>query len=380
MRRRISPILLFVWEIGMGIGLQQGTFDQVPKTVVALALTVPPLLFFSTRETVHRYTKRFPRMSLAIFVIVFLLAGYAAWFLSYKIPSAKGGQDSAAQNDKAISDFGTRLDKFTEALTRNPSIDADAKLAILKEEHDRLSTQRDELTSQEKQTLDSQALTLQSLEEGRKKYLESKELEKRQNEIAENQRQIKQQEQIKKAEKEREPEEIAFARQFAPVIDYIITTLYQMLRQISSQSGEPISSDFPNDRPSLDGSNLYKNGKIIGGKQIIRVGTSKDWEFELWVAGPRDPLEPRVPTDRRRFSASIRAGLAYIVIVNPEIEPPTFRVTLRVDRAPGFPSKPWEKPLYEQGCSLSDYKKTIDQALRELIQNRYIAAPITPKH
>jgi hypothetical protein len=318
-------------------------------------------------------------VSVAIIAAFVAATGFLLWVRRPPpVPTERAFAAQPPPASKELEDLGKRFDNLTQALARNPSLDADAKLSILKDDYDRLSKKKDELTTQEKQTLDSQALTLQSLEEGRKKHLEAKELEKQQSDLASQRATLEREEQIKKAEKKREPEELAFAGQYAPVTDYIITTLYQMLRQISVESGEPISTDFPNDHPSLDSSKIYKDGKIVGGKQVMRVGTSKDWEFELWVAGPPNPLEPRGPTDRRRFSASIRAGLACIVIVNPEIEPPRLRVTLTVDRAPGMRSR-FDKPLYEQDCLLSDCQKIINQALRELIQNRYIATPLNPK-
>jgi hypothetical protein len=383
MLRRILPGTLVVWEIAMGIGLQQGLFDEFPRGVVAVALTVPPLIFFSTRETVRRCTNRRPLMSLILFLVVFLLAGGAAWLITFK---TKKPNDSGGQNDHAVSEQlaaqGKRLDSLTEALTRNPNVEADAKLKLLQEEQDRLSKKSEAFTEQEKETFDKQALTLQALEESRKRDLEAEEVRKQQAALATQQREIEKTERLKQSQKEIDGIEIEFAKQHAPLVAHALSTLYQMLRQIAKESGETLTTDLPNDRPSLDGSNLSKDGKLRDGQHIIRVGESKDWEFRLKLYGALTP-DNYHQGQERPFFLEVRAGLASILIRPPlrRSEEETLRFEYWVDPRQNYRRMglPYEKPLMEEECALAECQKPVERFLMKLIQNRYVAAPLKPK-
>ncbi len=70
---------------------------------------------------------------------------------------------------------------------------------MLKDEHDRLAQKRDELTQQEKQTLENQAITLDGLESGRRQAKAKGELEKQQRENEERRAKIERENAAKKA-------------------------------------------------------------------------------------------------------------------------------------------------------------------------------------
>lgn len=277
--------------------------------------------------------------------------------------------------DQAISDLDDRITKLSNALAQSPLVDRSVQLSILKDEHDRLSKKREELTKQEKETLDTQALTLQSLEDGKKRYLEAKEVAKQQSELAAQQERIKRENRMKGNEQV----QIDVAKQCGPIIDHAIATLYQMLRQIEKETGEPLSTDFPRpDRPSIYDSTMLREGKIVGGQHIMRVGSNKDWEFQLGASGPGKSADMISLPDA---SLVIKAGLAEVIITNGPYMPShsaTLHLTLWVYPFAGA-RKVGIKPSYQEECSLTDYHKPIERVLRQLIQSRYIAAPLKPK-
>lgn len=112
---------------------------------------------------------------------------------------------------------------MSDALTQSPSVDSKAQLSILKDEHDRLSEKKDELTKNEKQILEDQAITLESLESARKDAAAKVELERRQKEIAQRQAEIERENAAKKASEAMELQERKLAQRFVPIYQYATT-------------------------------------------------------------------------------------------------------------------------------------------------------------
>jgi hypothetical protein len=289
-------------------------------------------------------------------------------------PQLQSNIESAeAARSREIADQGKRIDKLTEAFTRNPSIEADSRLSILKDENERLA-KKEELTKAQKDTLKGQALNLQSLEEGRKHYADTVELEKRQQDNAAQQRVIEQQQ----AARREEAQQKKFATRFAPVFEYAIGTLHEMLSEIAKQSSELISTDFPGDRPSIYNSTILKDGKFQkGGHHVIRVGSHEEWE--ITITGPSQDAS----IDRQFFQFNISAGRRdrlrrstdwySIITVSSDAtpvttEPAKFNVEC-LERHGAYS----QKILFSENCAESEYQKAIQGAIGALIQDRYNA-------
>jgi hypothetical protein len=266
-----------------------------------------------------------------------------------------------------ITDLGKRLDKLTDAVAKSPSVDPSAQLSILKDEHDKLSEKKDELTKQQRETLDEQGFTIDSLEKGRKLHLQTVEAEQKQKEVAEREAEINRQQQQKAFQQEFEAREKRFAEPYIPCTDYAVTALYELLRSISSV---PISSDFPGSRPSMYNSRLLKDGRFIDGEQVIRLSSNKEWEFHIVTSGNTPIVGPPV---HKYLGFQIRAGTANMSIGNEYKERGVYNPSnalLRISCRSG------DKELYSETCSLSEYQRPIQAALKQLIQTRYNEFPL----
>ena len=315
-----------------------------------------------------------PIMPRMLFSVIFasvaaLISYYTLW-----TPLKANDGHSESQADQSIAELGKRIDNLSETLAKSPAVDASAQLSILKEEHNRLSEKRDELTKQERASLDDQALTLQSLEKRRKQYLEKTQLEKRQTELADQQAKIERETAQKKAQEESELREKQYAERYVPIFDHVIRTLGRMLRDISKQSSEEVFTDFPNGWPSIHGSAMLKDGRIVSGEHFIRVGSNKEWEFHVKtiVLPPGRPVMRSTEYLRFRIEAG-GASMAVNVPQYPTIPSPLFLLLTAKQPEGGY------KELYREECSLTDYKKPIERVLMELIQNRYNEAPLKPE-
>jgi hypothetical protein len=315
---------------------------------------------------------------------VFALAGIG-WIIAHvwepKSPSEGFSLPTSAASEQ-LTDIDKRLDHLVEAVTRNPSVEADVKLSLLREQHDRLARKREELTSEQKETLEDQEVTLQSLEDGRKRHLADKELQRQQQQLAARQREITSLEATKKLEREIEPIETDFAKKYAPVIEHALTALYRMLLTIAEQSSQTISTDFPAvGQPSIYASNLLKDGKFVNAKHTIRVGSNKEWEFSFVVGGALNAAGNPTKPIKRLLGLRIESGLASVNISSrgePELQLvfwvyPPGHLTRHATR---------NEPQKHEKCALSDHKKPIEEFLKALIQYRYNHSSInteTPK-
>ena len=324
------------------------------------------------------------------YVIIFVIGGGLAclylWLATTTAPSVISflnkfssaettpvSTETTSQTDQRIAGLGERIDNLVNTLAQSPSVDPSTQLSILRDEHNRLSEKRDELTKQEKESLKDQALTLQSLEKGRKQHLEKVQVEKRQQELAQQQAKIEREAAQKKAQEANDLRERQFAEQYVPIVDHTITTLYRLLRDVSKEFSEQVFTDFPNDHASVYDSRMLSDGKIVDGEHFIRVGSNEEWEFRVRIAGtPR----PDMPVSRRYLGFHIQAGMASVQITNPRpmTRPPFLLVSLQIQPTPKEP-----KELYKEECSFTDYKKPIERVLIELIKNRYNEAPLKPK-
>ena len=183
--------------------------------------------------------------------------------------------ESSSQVSKEIADLSKRLEKLNETLGRSPAIDTGAQLGILKGEHERLAEKKDELTKAEKDALEDQAITLESLEAGRKRTAEMRELEKRQKENAQRQTEIERDRQAKEALEANDRIDRGVAERLLPACRYATAKLHQMLAGIAKQSSLKLESDFPVEPPSLEQSKLMRNGKFVNGNHTIRLGGSQ---------------------------------------------------------------------------------------------------------
>jgi hypothetical protein len=275
-----------------------------------------------------------------------------------------------------LVDIGHRITKLNDAIVKSPSVDPGVQVSILLDELQRISEK--ELTKPEKDILLSQALTLHSLEKGRKEYIAAAEREKRRQELADREREIRQQQ----AAQLDEGREKKFASRYVAVIDYVIATLYETLSNIAKESSEPIFTDFPGDRPSIYNSTVLRDGKLQNGIHIIRVGSHKEWEISITSPGANTDE----PIARRSFQFQISAGRRnpfarstdwYSVLTVSSAATPvtTEPVKLNVKciaRHGAFSST----ELYSESCSGSEYQKPIQAAIGALIQDRYNACPL----
>lgn len=381
MRGRFGTGAIALWGFALNVALQKGWLDWCPDWGVALMLAIPIMTWAGiglTHDTVRKYLHRTNRIvAIGVFILVGALIGGAGGGVIYALmrrspvkPSTdvvvKETAATPAPSSPEVSTLAEEVKQLREAIVQSPSVDHSAKIAVLKAESDRISKKREELTEPEKDTFD---LTLKSLEEGRQRYLADKKLQDRQQEITAQRETIETDKANKDAEKALELDEIDFARRSNPILDDAITTFYKMLRQASQGSVETIFTDFPNsDRPSIYGSKMLNDGKIVGGEQIISVGSSKEWEFHLIVAGP--PNRRQRSLWGRHLDLEIKAGSATATIKSfpplPPSNPPQLRLTLSVGR-------------FQEDCLLTEYQKPMERLFHALIKHCYNVAPLTAK-
>lgn len=280
----------------------------------------------------------------------------------------------AADVSQQLTDLVEEVKKLRTDIAKSPSVDPSVQLSILKDEQDRLSKRREELTTQEKETLDKQALTLKSLEEGRQQHAAAAEVEKQQQELAARERQIQRQ----KAAQLEDEEERKFAIRYAPVLNYVVATLHETLSNIARESSELISTDFSGDRPSIYNSTFLKDGKFQKGKHLISIGSHKEWEFHIRPGGS-DTIS------RRSLNFQIAAGpIAHMAVpwysimtVSSDGNPAALGpVKLNVECVADKGGPRTRKKLYSESFLESEYQKPIREAINALIQDRYNALPL----
>jgi hypothetical protein len=365
-----NAVKTFLWFIGVAVGVYTAIdafrgywrmYRQYGPSVHAAAY--------------HWWTAGPVRATLSVAIVgAAVVAGvFLVWVRRLPATSPSGTQSPPASEQ--LADFGKRLDKLTEALMQNPSVDDKAKLPVLREDYDRMSKQKEELTTQQQEVLREQGLTLKSLEQGKQNRLAAKELERLQSESLAKQQKIEQQQKEKERLAALEVTEIEFAKRYAPIVDYTANKLYELLGPISKEAGETISTDFPNGSPSINGSNMLKDGKIVSGQHVIRVGNNPDWEFRFRIQGLDTAPAGTWRGDPHRFYFMITAGTVYVSMVavpSPnDVTPISFSLV--------FSESDKNGPAQPQTCSLTDFRAPIDRALTDLIQNRYNTAPLKAK-
>lgn len=278
-----------------------------------------------------------------------------------------------------LTDLIDEVRRLRSDMAESPNLDPTKRLSILKDEHERLSKRRQELSQQEKESFDNQELTLESLEEGKQRHLKAIEAEKRQQELATQESQIQRQQ---AAQRDEELEK-RFANRYAPIVDYAIVTLHKELSKIAKEPSEQISTDFSEgDRPSVHNSTILKDGKFQKGKHRISVGSHKEWEISIISPGANTDE----PIARRSFDFRISAGRR-----NPDARSTDWYSLLTVSSAATpVTTEPVElkvlciarhgayshTDLYSESCNESEYQKPIQGAIRALIQDRYNACPL----
>ena len=320
------------------------------------------------------------RYSMIIVILVGAVVGGGlfgcVWWLQGRI-TPKPQKESKAEASHQLTDLVEEVKQLKTAIAQSPSVDPSVQIDVLKNDLDRLSKKKEDLTKQEKEILDNQAFTLQSLEAGRKKYLERLEVEKQEHEIAQRRERLEREEATKKAQRDADTRDQEFTNRHAPIIEYTITTFYRRLGEIAKQSSQTIVSDFPNNPPSIYGSNLLKERKMVDGEQIVRLGDNAEWEFHLGL----NSTHPRKVYERC-LNFHIRAGgTIFRVSTYPPIisskSPSVLRVQLHAQRSDA-PDRPL-RTEYDVECSITDYEKVVEQGVVELIRNRYNEHPLPPK-
>ena len=348
--------------------------NQIPHflSVYLLAVAVYVTLTILEKQPVRAYVQRAysqldRRKKMLSYLIVFaigglLLCGY--WWASRFIADA-----IKTKPDSQIEALAKKLDGLQEAFTKSPSVPDAAKIPILQDQLSELSKNKEALTKREKEILDQSALTLDSLETARKQFQERQKVEQKEQELS------KQKEEIAQKQQEKQLDEQArrMAAPMIPVVNYAITTLYNMLRNISA---EPIYTDFPNNPPSIYQSNLLKDSMLTArGGHSLRIGSRKEWEFYCGVSGFYGS-GGRI-ADARSFNFSIRAahltGSPVLTISANGSVTTEFSDGLEIVCGSG------DKRIFRETCSLTDYEKPLERALKELIQACYNAAPLPPK-
>ncbi len=319
-------------------------------------------------------------LGLTLIAVAAILGFYGTQLAREGWTRSKGATEHQAEQpskpSEEIAALDKRIEKLSDVLTRSPSVDSQAQLDILKDEHDKLAEKKDELTKQDKQSLNDQAITLESLESARKKAAEKLELEKRQNEIAQRQAEINRENALKESKKILERQERDVAERMMPIYQSAVTTLYEKLKGVAEQSSKAINSDFPGgDRPAFERSRLVKDGKLVGGEEIIRLGSDKEWEFHVLITGTPEQMQPQpaVGLWRPYFTAfKIQAGDSYVTITAPRPMARQPYLSIAFVGAPGSQGAGGESSFIE-------YQKPIQQALTALIYDRYNAKPLKPK-
>lgn len=263
-----------------------------------------------------------------------------------------------------INALGKRIEKLGDAFTQNAAIDSKIQLDILKDDHDRLAERKNDLSKAERQALEEQAITLESLERGRKRSTEVAELDKRQRENAERQAQIKR-------DAAAQEEQQLRSERILPSCRYAVIKLYEMLRTVANLCDLQIESDFL-EKPSLEGSRLVKDGVLTPGENVIRLGTDKEWEFHVRFLPRRPTSQPGRPdwaTDEPTFE--IQAGRSRLAIRD-------YRPSGTMPRPPGlltlFEAGPENR--HSEQSSFKEYQGAVDRGLKDLIQDRYNVSPL----
>jgi hypothetical protein len=375
----LGGIAVIVAEFALALSGYQNPFLAALLAVFAIILFLP-LLNERRRfawETCKRgwetYGEPYPARTMIALAIIgavlgagIFVGGGLAIKRSYRQNPPK--TDGRPQPDPQYAELKQKIQKLQDAFTKSPSIDDAAKVPLYQDKLAELSNKK-EKTKEEREILAQGKLTLDSLEETRKRYLEEQDIEQQQKEVELRQREIERQ----KAQQAGEIQDKKFSEPLIPTVDYAIGRLFDMLREISP--GEPIISNFPSDRPSIYHSEFLKDGTFIKGHHILRIGSHKAWEFHCNCGG----------TDvagylSKYFGFSIRAG-ATVMMIRSDAYGSDGVTTRHLDiSCVHSDDNPHErKQLYSERCSVSEYQESIQKALRELIQDRYNEEPLQPK-
>lgn len=312
-------------------------------------------------------------------VLLFALAGallfgggfYLIAFIHDRLPISQTAVSSPAplsksDFDAAIADIGRQIGDVRDLNLSDPSKDSGSKLSFLKKEHDRLA-EKPELTTQQKEVLDDQAITLDSLEAARKDTVARRDIEKKLQENEQRQAEIVRQDSVKKAAEAKDRGDREFAEKFLPIYDYAVMRLNRDLQNIAKLSSEKVISNFPEEQsPSITKSDLVKDGKVGDGEHLLRLGSREGWAFRISVNGTQS-----IPPMQHHIIFRIEAGVASVGITAPRpmTSKPYLRVAYTVDK----------KQISQEVCDFTEYQKPIDRAIKALIDNEYYEHPIA-KH
>ena len=216
----------------------------------------------------------------------------------------------------------------------------------------------------------------------REKQSEQAEIQRERDEIQNRQAQ---QEAEQKTQQETVQKEKLLTDQCLSIFDHVIRTLYTTLTGVAKDTGDKLFSDFPTSPPTIYESSLANKGKIINGKNSIRLGTNSAWNFEIFSMELRPIWNSKLPNDRDsvlRYDGvtSLRVACqGKFLTIKPTISDDALnsadpdmginQVLIRFRTSNGSNS------VTQQ--SYTNYTEAIDEALRALIEAQDEQFPLT---
>ena len=309
-------------------------------------------------------------------------------------------------------EFVRDFQDLSSALATNKSIDSATRLAILNNEENKILQQKKALEAEIETTakhepisIDMVSLKTLRAEWGNKHTqweLQNKEAEiqRKREEIEHEQlakqealeqahQEVLQNEQAQLARQEALRQEKHIADQCLSIFDYVIKMTCTAIIGVAKDTGEKVSFDSPS-LPTIYQSNFLKEGKIVKGTNFISLGTNTAWNFRISTTGQipvrnADQMKNQsIQLQRRRVSTltiksegkdgtSSISIVPLVVFVRNETNNSAFpeigavSIKLNIPNGQGI----------DEIQSVTNYTKSVDAALRTLIEAQDQQSPLT---
>lgn len=285
------------------------------------------------------------------------------------------------QSNLNVSNLQTEVARLIHDFSTNSTILPAVRLAILDDQQEKIDMQKSEL--QKQGALISVSLPdIAAIRAERENRRRLQELQERQEEIQRAKDEIKQQEEQakaqiaqlqeeQKAKAEAAKKEAEETEKYLDIFDYAIRRLHTVLVIFSKDSGEKITSDFPESLPSAYHSGFVSNGHLVIGKNTMGIGTNAAWNFVVSTVN-KSRLDQNYPNE------AVKRGFQ-------PIQPLPFALEIRSKRWPWLGSPILAIIPYDDCVSIKfgtarklvindtlnnvDYKTNLDAAITALLDS-----------
>ena len=209
-----------------------------------------------------------------------------------KIKDDNAVKEQQAAAKKSISDLITA---FSVSSNISPAV----RIAVLDDQQSKIELKRTNLLTEAKLSAVNLP-TLEVLRKERQQELELADLAKQSEQIRKTRISIVNAEaaaratekQLRQSQAMKEDEarvEKSRAEKCLEIFDFAVTRFNGILTALSVDSGQSISSDFPNGMLTIRSPKFINDGLIVSGTNILCIGKSDAWRFQISVSkSPRD--------------------------------------------------------------------------------------------